>query len=101
MLAALEQARSVSELISLKSPLLLLSRCTFLFAFLKHMLVLLGRNDKHLLMSTVHEAMFSYVYVTREKSACMTFIAVRKDEQETADSFYTVYLGSGQAAERV
>ena len=35
----------------------------------------------------------------QEKSACMTSIAVRKDEQETAESFY--YLDSGQAAERV
>ena len=39
----------------------------------------------------------------QEKSACMTFIAVRKDEQETAESvpISSIYLGYGQAAERV
>ena len=31
----------------------------------------------------------------QEKSACMTFIAVRKDEQETADSFYISRLWPG------
>ena len=31
----------------------------------------------------------------QEKSACMTFIAVRKDEQETADSFYMSRLWPG------